>query len=317
MPSRVEEYCRGGTSMAVSRFQDDDHGFATWVTENPRGYIVNIQRSLHASDARMHTASCGHIAQAISASESGQRRSTATYIKVCSRSVDQLDEWSAQRVGAQIRRCPSCWDASQKTREPTVRPEGATAAPAPDLPAGRYRIRVLPDEIILDAPRYLPFERLDNEQLNAREELRTALAGLTAGPGEILHAWYSGPRPPNSDVENLVLYNVDSGGASFNRASTFGTRFELDSRSPDPGEHCLYRYRVVPTKEPLTAGSSGHVWPDSAAQNSAPSRRYTGSPRPGWRFTMRPQKPTDSRLRSKRSSACFLDSKRRHRHGPA
>jgi hypothetical protein len=116
---------------------------------------------------------------------------------------------------------------------------------------------VLPDEITLDAPRFLPFERLDHEQLHAREELRTALAGLSADPEEILHAWYSGPRPTNSDVENLVLYNVDSGGASFSRASTLGVRFELDSRSPDPGERCLYRYRVVPTEEPLTSWQLG------------------------------------------------------------
>ena len=244
--------------MAVLLFQDDDLGYATWVTENPEGYVLNIQRSLNPSDARMHTASCEHLARAIDASESRQRRSTTTYIKVCSRSVDQLDAWSAQRVGAhEIRRCPACWDAGQSTHEPTTRPAGNIAAPAPALPNDRYRIRVSSDEVSLGAPRYLPFERLDDEELQAREELRTALAGLTAGPGEILNAWYSGSRPPNSDVENLVLYNIDSGGASFIRASTLGVRFELGSRSPDRGARCLYRYRVLPTEESLTSWQLG------------------------------------------------------------
>ena len=94
--------------MAVVLFRDDDPGYVTWVTKNPKGYVVNIQRSLTASDARMHSASCGHLARAIDASAAAQRRLTTTYVKVCSPSVDQLVEWSANRVGDQVQRCPTC-----------------------------------------------------------------------------------------------------------------------------------------------------------------------------------------------------------------
>lgn len=242
--------------MAVVLFRDDDPGYVAWVTESPQGYVLNMQRSLSAGDARMHTASCAHLARAIDASASAQRRLTTTYIKVCSPSVDELDEWSANRVGAQIKRCPSCLGPGRPAIEPT-RSARDTQARRPGLPYGLYRIRVAHNEISLDAPRYLPFERLDEEQLQARARLRTALAGLTAGPGEVLHAWYSGPRPPNSDVENLVLYNIDSGGSSVIRASTSGVRFELDSRRPDRGARCLYRYRVVSTEDPLISWQPG------------------------------------------------------------
>jgi hypothetical protein len=69
-------------------------------------------------------------------------------------------------------------------------------------------------DVILEAPRYLSFERLDKEELQAKHSLRRALAPLTAGSGEVLYAWYSGWKPANSDVENLALHNVDPGGGT-------------------------------------------------------------------------------------------------------
>jgi hypothetical protein len=249
--------------MTVQRFQDDDRGYATWVAENAAGYVVNIQRSQNPSDARLHAASCGSLSRSISAWESGRARLTASWIKLCSRSEDELDKWSAEHVRAQIRRCPTCLEPTQ-----TLAPTSDTDR-IDDVVQSAYRVTVSSDEVSLEAPRYLPFERLDAQQSQARQRLRSALAGLTAGPQEVLHACFSGDKPMNSDVENLVLYNVDPGGACFVGASTGGVRFELDSRTPDRGPGCRYRYRVIPADEALTSWESGPCLARFAGANLA------------------------------------------------
>jgi hypothetical protein len=98
--------------------------------------------------------------------------------------------------------------------------------------------------------RYLPFERLDDTHLGARAELRKRLRSLIANPHQILAAAFSGPRPANSDVENVLLYNIDTGGRCFAASAINGVRFELASpRRPSERAKrafaCLYEYRLI------------------------------------------------------------------------
>lgn len=97
----------------------------------------------------------------------------------------------------------------------------------------------------------IPFESLNTDQRRARSELRSRLSRLVAKEGEVLQASYAGPRHPGSDVENLLLYNVDMNGACFRRCATHGVRFEVASgglREPAlrAGFSCAYAYRLVP-----------------------------------------------------------------------
>lgn len=243
--------------MVAAVFHDDDAGYVRWVAENPAGYILNIQRGLSAGDARVHTAACRHVTRAIEASASGNRRLTITYIKVCSSYATELDEWSIQRVGVEIRRCPSCNDVGRaSSEEPSVSLDNVVVV-QPDRPEPPYRVTASAHEVYMEGPRHLPFERLDHDQREARAILRGALARLSAESGQVLHAWFAGPKPPNSDVENLVLYNVDAGGASLIDACCFGVRFELDSQNYESGASCRYRYRLVPSTEPLSSWRLG------------------------------------------------------------
>ncbi len=98
--------------------------------------------------------------------------------------------------------------------------------------------------------RYIPFERLSPAQLAARSELRRRLRSLLPEVGEILHASYAGFKPANADVENLLLYNIDMGGACFLPSVTNGLRFELAApprRDPPSGREypCSYEYRMT------------------------------------------------------------------------
>jgi len=62
----------------------------------------------------------------------------------------------------------------------------------------------------------------------------------------VLHATFFGAKPANADVENLVLYNIDS----FAIAGSNGIRFELGAAvppTPDGAEYPFcYRYALAP-----------------------------------------------------------------------
>jgi hypothetical protein len=47
--------------VSVELFRDDDQGYAAWLAANTRGYVLNIQRSLNSSDARVPEAGCRTI----------------------------------------------------------------------------------------------------------------------------------------------------------------------------------------------------------------------------------------------------------------
>lgn len=245
--------------MAARLFRDDDRGYADWVAANPDGYVLNIQRSLTSREARMHAASCKSLERSIQGWESGRGRLAAQWVKVCGDSLDELNTWLTERgrdVGS-----PAAFSSGPVALCQVCLPTGPTVPSKTVVPTGEggsatgYSLSASLVEVTMRAPWRLPFERLLAEQLQAREGLRSALASLTASDGELLAAFYSGPRPPNS-VENILLYNVDPGGASFVAASTRGVRFELDSQ---PGDQlmCEYRYRLIGANESLATWELG------------------------------------------------------------
>jgi hypothetical protein len=71
-----------GEPIAV--FQDDDDGYSSWIAANPRGYVVNIARTLRTSEARLHHAHC----RTISGANPHGGPWTGPYIKLCSPELD-------------------------------------------------------------------------------------------------------------------------------------------------------------------------------------------------------------------------------------
>lgn len=96
--------------------------------------------------------------------------------------------------------------------------------------------------VAVSADEYVPFDRLTPSQQQLRQALRSQLSRLHAGPGQVLHATFSGAKRPRSDVEHLLLYNIDSGGASFASAARHGLRFELGPTILAGRESAAYRY---------------------------------------------------------------------------
>ncbi len=90
--------------MSVELFRDDDDGYATWLTVNADGYVLNIQRSCNPSDARIHEADC----QTITGTPPRGRTWTGSYIKACSSSLAELDAWALTHARSTVTRCGTC-----------------------------------------------------------------------------------------------------------------------------------------------------------------------------------------------------------------
>jgi hypothetical protein len=215
--------------MSVTNFDDSDDDYLQWLVNNPSSYVINVLRN-QRGPAMVHTAACHTI-------KSRPPFVTGDYMKICATALGDVDQWASDHAGAVMKRCGVCqppgYTARSQPSAPVnpVSPAPASAAAEPDTTAthdweidaddGQRRVRLWSNS-------YIPFERLTDDQWAAREALRRAVRSLAAGPDEILHASYAGPKPANMDVENLVLYNIDgTASGCFQDGVRHGTRFEI------------------------------------------------------------------------------------------
>lgn len=90
--------------MSVEFFRDNDRGYAAWLAASTGGYVLNIQRSMNPSDARVHAADC----RTITGTPPRGGTWTGSYVKACSPSLTELDAWALSHGGSQITRCGIC-----------------------------------------------------------------------------------------------------------------------------------------------------------------------------------------------------------------
>lgn len=90
--------------LSVELLRDDDEGYATWLAVNVGGYVLNIQRSLIPSDARIHGAACHTINETLPRG----RTWTGSYVKACSFSLPELQAWAPTHAGSAVTRCGTC-----------------------------------------------------------------------------------------------------------------------------------------------------------------------------------------------------------------
>ena len=85
-------------------FKDDrDTEFFSWLDEHPGGYFINTERNPKPGYLVMHCPSCPHFDRSSSA------HWTRDYIKFCSDSRSDLDEWAANAVGGEATLCRRCF----------------------------------------------------------------------------------------------------------------------------------------------------------------------------------------------------------------
>ena len=87
----------------ITVFKDDDSGFLGWLDDHADGYFLNSDRNPKPTYLVMHRPSCPHFDRSPSV------RWTKDYIKICSRSRDDLEEWASGTVGGEATLCRSCF----------------------------------------------------------------------------------------------------------------------------------------------------------------------------------------------------------------
>ena len=85
-------------------FDNDESEYLKWVTSNPDGFIVNIDRARTVRNYPMiHAASHGLVS-----SEKIGNFTTGDYIKICSSDQDALERFSQSMLGCALTRCAQC-----------------------------------------------------------------------------------------------------------------------------------------------------------------------------------------------------------------
>jgi len=106
----------------------------------------------------------------------------------------------------------------------------------------------MPGSAIVEAwaDAYILFERRPDWQKALLAEIKTRCKQLEPSTGQVLHATFFGDKRPKADVENVVLYYIDS----FSVAGRNGIRFEHGAAAPlapPDGEYPFcYRYALTP-----------------------------------------------------------------------
>ncbi len=85
-------------------FIDDDAGYLRWAATNPRGFVVNIERSLNPNGVILHRSACWTI----TGTPSKGQHWTKDYIKVCSSEREVLERWMSREIGGDFRPCGIC-----------------------------------------------------------------------------------------------------------------------------------------------------------------------------------------------------------------
>jgi hypothetical protein len=264
---RTEHVCPPNAEPYVCEFRDDDAGYLAWLAANPNGYVINIARSHSATQARVHHAGC----RTISGENPHGGAWTGPYVKVCAERLAELDQWAINQVGKPIARCGACHPTSDPQSPSPNKPSEQAVPPA--VPDGRCEVHgPTTDRAVVQAwaDDYIRFERLPVWQKDLRGEIRSRCRQLEPSADQVLHATLFGPKLSNADVENVLLYYIDS----FRVAGKNGIRFEHGAGVPAAPNSApyqfSYRYALAPRSGAFDTWQQGRTvaafdWTDLGA----------------------------------------------------
>lgn len=238
---------------SIIEFRGDDAGYLAWLAAHPESYVINVARSGNAAEARVHQSGCRTI--------SGQNPRggpwTGPYVKVCADHLAELEQWAIEAVGQAVSPCGTCRPTSGSPLLPG--PDVSTAVACSDLGV-RTEASVAADHFTLRGPgtrdadvfeawadAYVRFERRHRPDWQQRlvADIKIGCRQLAPAAGQVLHATFFGEKRPDADVENIVLYGIDS----FAVAGRNGIRFEHGAAvppAPDGAEYPFcYRYSLA------------------------------------------------------------------------
>ena len=95
------------SDIVIFKNMPNDNEFIEWIDENPKGFVLNIHRrqdpsNIHESHPRIHFANCSQLNKKPGSSTTGD------YFKVCSNSIEELEQWSWVKYQKGLNPCRIC-----------------------------------------------------------------------------------------------------------------------------------------------------------------------------------------------------------------
>ncbi len=277
-------------------FQNDDAIYRQWISDHSAGFVVNVPYHAASTPSVLHTATCSSIKAFAS-----KNSTTGDYYKVWGMNRDELVKWANQQ--GKFQECKVCKPLSappisvatsaQSTLQrqgvqpktsavdDVVVPVNADASAQSGHPP--YIVQRSNDTNTVEAwsvsPLPFEFHKVKRPWLaDFKKELIGAIDGLKGEPNRVLHTVYGGPTA-GTDIENLLIYNVDPGHLA--PLTRYGLRFEMLSSSiplPQPRSEtypCYYRYAFADVTDNADDGRNFVSW-----QPGRTLARWTNLPAP-------------------------------------
>ena len=102
------------SDIVIFKNMPNDDEFIEWIDENPKGFVLNIHRrqdpsNIHESHPRIHFANCFQLKnQKNKKNKKPGSSTTGDYFKVCSNSIEELEQWSWFKYQKGLNPCGTC-----------------------------------------------------------------------------------------------------------------------------------------------------------------------------------------------------------------
>ena len=94
------------SDIVIFKNMSNDDDYNKWIEENPNGFVLNIDQTkdpskIYKDYPKIHFANCGQL-------NKRPGRTTKKYFKVCSNSIEELEQWSWFKYQKGLTLCGTC-----------------------------------------------------------------------------------------------------------------------------------------------------------------------------------------------------------------
>ena len=94
------------SDIVIFKNMPNDDNYIKWIDENPNGFVLNIDQTkdpskIYKDYPKIHFANCGQL-------NKRPGRTTKKYFKVCSNSIEELEQWSWFKYQKGLTLCGTC-----------------------------------------------------------------------------------------------------------------------------------------------------------------------------------------------------------------
>ena len=94
------------SDIVIFKNMPNDNDYNKWIKENSNGFVLNIDQTkdpskIYKDYPKIHFANCGQL-------NKRPGRTTRKYFKVCSNSIEELEQWSLNTYNKELTPCRTC-----------------------------------------------------------------------------------------------------------------------------------------------------------------------------------------------------------------